>query len=449
MNTPEQNSDLPTNVTNPRTLCMKFGPMIRRLLRNLHSDQKLIAEQVRSIRDLTPLDMLKAVKRGRRGWIDGIGSIFHEVFGVATDKQIATVEDHVKQIAGLFQSQTAVYKKSIHQLSSFNKDVNDRFANMAKAISDNALNIAESWHSLSDDLTNRQDFQTDLLRRFSDLNHATTALTNHQQSYITSMQSLANGRLPSYLLSAGRLREILRKISESLDHSPFSLIHTDTLWYYKHARFVYGHVEKQVFINIELPLTSFRNKFRVYELEKIQQLVPDQKSAKMILSEIPSGLVIQNNREFFYELSDAELIQVKLKEATKIESRVMKKVNSSICVIALFTDNREKIKEHCHYTIILDDLKSGIFWLSGNKFVITAQETYTVKCNDSEKIAICETQCVLFLDPGCSIETETEYVPAIFGNGTDVVQKYTVSANLLSHFFDSSDMALISGSSLF
>ena len=140
MNTPEQNSDLPTNVTNPRTLCMKFGPMIKRLLRNLHSDQKLIAEQVRSIRDLTPPDMLKAVKRGRRGWFDGIGSVFHEVFGVATDKQIATVEDHVKQIAGLFQSQTAVYKKSIHELSSFNKDVNDRFGNMAKAISDNAPN---------------------------------------------------------------------------------------------------------------------------------------------------------------------------------------------------------------------------------------------------------------------------------------------------------------------
>ena len=184
-------------------------------------------------------------------------------------------------------------------------------------------------------------------------------------------------------------------------------------------------------------------------MEKIQQLVPDQKTAKMILADIPAGLVIQNDKQFFYELNEAELIQVKLKETTKIESRVLKKVNSTICTIALFNDNREKIKQHCHYTIILDDLKSGIFWMSGNKFVITAQESYRIKCNDSEKTAICETQCVLFLDPGCSIETETEWVPEIFGNGTDAIRKYTVSANLLSHFFDSSDLALISGSSLF
>jgi hypothetical protein len=81
----------------------------------------------------------------------------------------------------------------------------------------------------------------------------------------------------------------------------------------------------------------------------------------MILADIPAGLVIQNDKQFFYELNEAELIQVKLKETTKIESRVLKKVNSTICTIALFNDNREKIKQHCHYTIILDDLKSGIF----------------------------------------------------------------------------------------
>ena len=65
------------------------------------------------------------------------------------------------------------------------------------------------------------------------------------------------------------------------------------------------------------------------------------------------------------------------------------------------------------------------------------------------KVYECETQCVIFLESGCALDTPSEFVPAVYGDGTSAGKRYTVSASILSHFFEDADMRLISGDSLF
>ena len=84
-----------------------------------------------------------------------------------------------------------------------------------------------------------------------------------------------------------------------------------------------------------------------------------------------------------------------------------------------------------------------------DEFLISGQNSYSVTCKGSEKVCECETQCVIDLEPGCALDTPFEFVPAVYGNGTSAGKRYTVSASILSHFFEDADMRLISGDSLF
>lgn len=445
----EHNIGLSPNVNDSRTLCSKYSAIIRRQLRMVRSDHRLLIEQIRSINDLLPKDLNTGIIRNTRGLLDFVGQLQHSLFGVATDEQLAVIKTHVLELADSYQKQTAVFKKSVGELSSFSKITNDRFSNMARTIAQNSLNNMETWTHLTDDLTTRQDFLTDLTRKAVELNHAMQALTSHQQSFLTSMQLLTASKLPSYLMSSTRLANAISEITGALTDSSFQLISKDPIYYYRNALFSYGVVNRQLLINVQFPLTVFQTKFRVYEVEKIQQLVPDHPNAVMKLSNVPSGLVIQNDRSLFYELGESELIQAKENKNFEITHRVTKKLNSSFCVIALFLDDRSKIKKNCNYQIVLDALTPGLMWISGNKFLISGQKAYTVVCKGSEKRYQCETQCVINLEPGCALDTPSEFIPAIYGNGTSASKRYTISASILSHFFEDADMRLIAGDSLF
>ena len=54
----------------------------------------------------------------------------------------------------------------------------------------------------------------------------------------------------------------------------------------------------------------------------------------MLLSDIPAGLVIQNDKSLFFELDEFDLVHAKLKNFGAIENRIMKRVKS-IFVLSL------------------------------------------------------------------------------------------------------------------
>ena len=113
----EQNADIPANVTNPRSLCAKFGNIIKNLLRMIHADHKLLSEEIKNIDDLLPSDLNRDIlNKRRRGLINAIGGISHFLFGTATDEQVTLLESNVAALADVRQGQTSVFKKSISDL---------------------------------------------------------------------------------------------------------------------------------------------------------------------------------------------------------------------------------------------------------------------------------------------------------------------------------------------
>ena len=431
------------------SLCQSYALTIRKVLRMAMENHALLKIQIRSINDLLPPDMANLLTtKPKRGLLDFVGSFAQSVFGVATDQQVQVIGSHVKQLAENYRSQTSIFKKTVSDLSSFSKLTSDRFDNMLKLINESSFNSIENWNHFADGLSAKQDFVMDLVRKAVELGHAMGKLSAHQEAFLQGVETLAGARLPSYLVSADTLRATMHEVSAVLPVS-FSLIHTDPLHYFQKIHVSYALLDGNLIINVPFALTTHREQFTCFENQKIGQVVPDKPGAKMLLSDISAGLVIQNDFSQFFELNQFDLVHAKLKNFGAIESRVMKKVNTDFCVIALFLDKQNKIKQRCQYKIVLDDLENEVIHLGHDRFLVTGPVNYTVFCNHTVYGQVCETQCLVSLDPGCSLKTPDEVVHAVYGNGTTAMQHYTVPASLLSQFFSDDDLRLLKGDTLF
>ena len=106
------------------------------------------------------------------------------------------------------------------------------------------------------------------------------------------------------------LQNTMQEISDSIANSQFSLIQTDPSYYFLKGKILFGVINKQLVINVEFPLKFFQLPAKVFEVEKIPQILPDNDKAKLHLTNIPSGVVIQKMiTVYFYELTETELLQ--------------------------------------------------------------------------------------------------------------------------------------------
>ena len=105
----------------------------------------------------------------------------------------------------------------------------------------------------------------------------------------------------------------------------------------------YAVLDGNLIINVPFALTTHRDKFSCNENQKIEQIVkgkigqivPGKPGAIMLLSDIPAGLVIQNDKSLFFELDEYDLVHAKLKIFGALENRVMKRVNVNFFFLSL------------------------------------------------------------------------------------------------------------------
>jgi hypothetical protein len=105
---PEKNGVGSSDVVGRQSLCVKYAPMIRRMLKMVKDDHVLLKKKIRSINELLPLDIENLANKEKRGVLDVVGDIGHSLFGFATDRQIKVVEGHVKELAETYKAQTSI-----------------------------------------------------------------------------------------------------------------------------------------------------------------------------------------------------------------------------------------------------------------------------------------------------------------------------------------------------
>lgn len=443
------------DVSRAGSLCVKFSPMIMQVIKTIKDDHRLLRQQLRAISDLLPPALEPPTlnsTRGSRAILGFLGDLGSSLFGIATNKQVNQIEGSVKQLAANYKTQSINFKKSMADLSSFSKLTNERFDNLIRGINGSALNSMGVLHQLAEDINNRHDFGYDLLTKAIQTNAAMLKLSVFQSEFVNSVQTLVGGRLPAFLISSDMLNATIREITQSLRGHAFYLIHDNPTFYYKTARVSFAVLHGHLVINVPFDLSATYYYSQCYRVQTFAQPIPGQKNAKLVLSGVLPGFVMQHGGMLFSEISETELLEIKLGISAPLEGRVLKKVpKSTSCALALFNDAAPLIKQFCRYIIVLDDLQPGVTHLEAGNFVLTGYISYLVGCGerDTGKRLECETQCFVKLDDGCYLRTENEWILAAYGNGTGVIQDYSVTKPLLAELFDDTDLEAIKGNTFF
>jgi hypothetical protein len=179
-------------------------------------------------RTAAPTDSSQAPPRTKRGLLDPIGALVHNIFGLATESEIQDIQ---RVISTMHSDDNAI----VHRLSEFTTLVNrtrayeEETRNFVNAMSKRFGKVNMWLAGLQDDV-NEITFMVNFERILEDLELKGTTVYQLHQLYSHRRQDLHSGRLSEELLSVSSLSHIFDSI-RSFETAPLP----DLNWYYAHS----------------------------------------------------------------------------------------------------------------------------------------------------------------------------------------------------------------------
>jgi len=119
-------------------------------------------------------------------------------------------------------------------------------------------------------------------------------------------------------------------------------------------------------------------------------------------------------------------------------------VTTSSCVLAIFGNDKTKVKYLCNFRYLHNVIKSDIVELSPNSVLLYRMPLLSMECSNTHKMVKGCDFCVFQLPCRCSVSTSSHFVASRLGachNSTshdNITILHPVNLALLQHFFDNS-----------
>ena len=440
----------PSPESEERSGCLRFSSYIKTMLRMIKRNHELIKHHTQAIKDILP-STVNTSDISKRGLIDIGGKILSGLFGLATADDLNVISRQISKFVIALQKENVGVQKSVQDLSSFSEIAEKRLNLQASALRNISAQHEAAIYSLSHSVDDYIKFLVNIMSKYNKLSQSFFTFINYLDSFLDSLYTLAGGRLPSYLVTAKMLRETINDIHSATNK--FKVIHNNPYYYYTKAKISYTVVNKHLVISVYFDLTLSENIFNVYRIHRLPLAVPGHYGAGMWLRDSETGIAIQQNREMFYFVSEAELSEIELFGRHSSLRRVVNKVKPEVCLLAIFSDNSQFVKKNCIYDIILNSLQSRIDWLGGDKFLFTHVSEYWATCADTRSVQrqTCENICFAKAAGSCSVDSANSSILLSFeeSGNSKVTHSYPINKALLSHFFNESELQMIMGDTLF
>jgi hypothetical protein len=250
-------------------------------------------------------------------------------------------------------------------------------------------------------------------------------LADHLRNFMLGVQQLRNGKLSPYLLSPESLSNALTHVASVLResfHQKLHFVHPTVDFYYRSARFAYARTPTHLLLTLHIPLTNVNESFDVYTLYQHDLIVHHNWSHVMKLPNIPAGIVVASSRQYYAEVTAAEL-QLILHSPHE-HARVYRRVTRHVCVIAILDDDTMAINHTCHYQVVSKTPSPLVVHVDEHKYALTGIDSYNVTCAARAGVATrvmpgCES-CMITIPPACSY-FDGNYLVYADGPSQDIV----------------------------
>lgn len=429
-----------------------------RQVREKHTHLRDLTEKIES---LLPSEIPSSWKtrgtetRNARSLIPLIGKAASSLFGVATEEQLDVVANHVDEVLKMSRDQNKIFGKLSDDLTSYSKVVGKRIDGLVSALQTSTLASHKIMANYQGRL-NIRETAAKLEERKDVLLWEMSKVETHLEQFRQGLQLLNMGYLPSEIITPAMMTSAIASIGSELSPGEESFIHFNPARYYRKASFIHARIGNQLTVMVEFPLTRYQGKFSSYEVILNDMIIPENQDSVMRLKTDVKGILLgQVGRGGFQgiryvELSNWDVIDLRRNAGHGNQHRMLRIDGHRNCLVSIFRDDINKIKENCQYIILPGKLVPSVLWLHKSSFLVTAVDEYRlIVGNWTMRKRGCK-QCLVMLPDKSVMETDDFQAYAEYAlNNTAGRLYHTVNKPFVSHFFSEGELSIIRGDSLY
>ena len=264
--------------------------------------------------------------------------------------------------------------------------------------------------SIRDLQSNFQQMTTILTKQIQNSNHL-----NHQLDEIKlGIIDLVKGKLSPMILPPELLQTTINDIQKLLNskYPEFYVAHTQVDQIYKSDKFLYARQNNSLFITIKLPISAHKHNLKLYDIMSFPVPINSTSTQATQLLDLPNHFVISADQQFYTMLTNTELNKCSGDSSTHcFFNKASIPITTESCILALFTNSKEKVHALCDFRFLHDAIKPSIHELGVSSVVVYRSPILSMECAKQHKMVKGCDYCIFALPCRCSLITEKFFFP--------------------------------------
>ena len=375
--------------------------------------------------------LIESPNRSRRSLLPFLGDFLSGLTGVATQKDIDAINEHLQimysqndELSHILDGSISVINATKIQLDNVIDTVND-LNDLTAKLNHELQNVTLLTFRTVNDLKRFQADYFDIDVHEQLLQANLRLLQQQLLKFKLIVSDALQGKVTPLLVEPTKFKEILQDIQDKIDprfQMPFE-IKTELMKYYQYLTCDVFHSPHGFGIVLSIPLVSIESKFDIYEVVNVP--VPYTNTSFLFMYDVSQKYIaISYDRTKFVYLTSTEFnkcsnVHSRFCHITSVSRFVSRHLSS--CIV-------EKLYSHtmknCNAKFVSDSivLPQAFNLNYGNWLIITQQpQTFTVMCKNSSLMkTVTPPTAHLHVPIGCTAQSQSLRIPPTFYQHSDI-----------------------------
>ena len=315
----------------------------------------------------------------KRGLMDFVGVIGHQLFGFSTDSELQQLQNNIESILTGSTDVTKTLNSEIKNLFSSLKITNERIDSAMK----NEKKLFDKFGSFARVMNKTLGtIYLNWITAFESI-HSAVLIHLDLTDYHAALIRLASGKLDPQIISPDDLKFAELEIDKTIKakYPGYSVIKQSTALQYSQHDCVAIRHNRTVFITKQFPITSWHQKFRLYQIRALQHPVTENEPHITVIENLPKYVMISEDTKYLLEFDDKPNTKHNIYRIGK--STI--KSSQQNCVAALLQNDNPKIQKLCRMILIRNAVQPEIVRINSDHMLLVDIQQYTLVCpNENE-----------------------------------------------------------------
>ena len=325
----------------------------------------VLLEHTREIEITIPQSHYRANRalRQPRGLFDFVGTATSYLFGVATEADLQGLR---RELLALRRSSAGMADDTLRVRDEFSHFVtleNQRLSNLDNALMYQQDQITGLEEEIAQTLLNGVSNTRRIELLEQTLDHFIT-IYDHMLTLSTGLDALVQGHLSPKLIPWSLMEELWFNISRSVRDKGLYTVSGSPQLMYSLPSFDFARDYNNIIIRLKIPLTNKPN-MRVFRLYSLPLMTPGDQGLMSQVKHLPQQIVYNHDRRILGTINnipDHNLV---------LNSQVTWHTRDSSCILAILTDQIDRVKTQCYFELTRDQVRPEIQQLSETMYILT------------------------------------------------------------------------------